>query len=391
MSVQLRAKVELPSFMTFDFTPEEGPHLSIRPYQKPAQKAPMIDSPGIEAVKIVGRNTILGAVAGASVGALCFTVGFGVRCATQFFFPSPLEDEPSNDSNQTTTVIGAGTILGMYSLVKLALGGGAVGGAIGAARGARIASKYYLDCPPVMHAMQPSHKKAQEIIRIFVNSQLKKLNRVDDDDIECPISRDTMVYPVDVNCGSKVPHTFDYFTILKWLERVPRCPTCNGAVNIGNLSRNLDKERKIHKIAGDIFEKMEAILQNLPKRFCDRDGLPNFFDSQNITTLAEMVKNGGTFLSGDIRAIREKIDNPDTLSLEETFALGHFLVHQFKPLKHKIDQIYQILTTKLIEMRTEEKIDGEALATQLSQVQKWYENFDIIPQDCKIVRKLYQI
>ena len=387
--------VQLPSFMTFDFTPQEGPHLSIRPYQKPAQKAPMIDSRGVEAVKIVGRSTILGAAVGAAagvgVGALCLTVGFGVRCATQFFFPAPPEDEPSNDSNQTTKAIGAGALLAIFSLGKYALAGAAVGGAVGVVKGARVVSKYYLDCPQVIHATLESSEMAQKIIRKFVESHIKELNELDDNDIECLITREIMVYPVDVNCPSKVPHTFDYFTILKWLQRVPRCPKCNGEVNIGNLTLNKDKEKKIREIAAAIFRKMEEILQNIPKRFWDNDGLPNFFESENMTTLAEVARNDKTFLSKNIKAISEKIDNPDTLSLQEKFALGYFLVHQFKPLKQKIDQVYEILTAKLIEMRTQEKIDGEALATQLTRLQGWYETFDIIPQDCKIIRKLYHI
>ncbi len=404
---------ELPSFMTFDFTPEEGPHLSIKPYQKsPEQEAPRLDLPkwqpvkmqwgerpqenspsegstfysSLEGAKIIGRNTITGSAIGFVGGVACFTVGTFVQFTVNKILPPPLDEVTSNDApKETTTAIGAATLMGTYALV-----GSAIGGFFGAARGVTLTRKFYLDCPQVIHATLDSRKQAQKIIKIFVKSQIEELNK-EGVDIECPVAHEIMVFPADVDCPSKIPHTFEFFTILQWLKKTPTCPLCTGKVNIGKLTLNEKKEQKIRDIAGAIFKKMEAILQNLPKRFCDGDGLPNFFESQNIATLGDMVGRGGKFLEGDIKEIRAKINNPGTLSLEETYALGYFLIHQFKPLKHKIDQIYQILTSTLVEMRTQEKIDGQDLTTQLAQVQRWYEAFDIIPNECKIIRKLYQI
>lgn len=304
---------ELPSFMTFDFTPEEGPHLSIKPYQKsPKQEAahlnltewkpepvavqwgekPQENSPNegstfyssLEAVKIVGRNTIMGTAIGFVGGAVCFVVGTFVQSAIITTLPPPLDEVTSkNAPKETTTAIGAATLMGTYALV-----GSAIGGFFGAARGVTLTRKFYLNCPQVIHATVDSRKQAQKIINIFVNSQITELNKKGDD-IECPVGHEIMVYPVDVDCPSKIPHTFEFFTILQWLKKTPTCPLCNGKVNIGKLKLNENKEQKILDIAGAIFKKMEALLQNLPKRFCDGDGLPNFFESENIDTLAAMV------------------------------------------------------------------------------------------------------
>jgi hypothetical protein len=107
---------------------------------------------------------------------------------------------------------------------------------------------------------------------------------------------------------------------------------------------------------------MEAILQKLPKRLFGLDSLPNFFESHNISELAKTLEEGRGFLSGDIKMIQAKIENPDTLSLEETFALGYFLIHQFRPLKKKIDDIYRVLSTQLLNMRIAGTMDDDAFA-----------------------------
>ena len=241
-----------------------------------------------------------------------------------------------------------------------------------------------------MHATLQSSAKAKNIVQSFIDSHAEG-SHGENDDIFCPISQQIMVYPVDVRCGSNVPHTFEFFEILRWVLEKPECPTCRRAIDISQVDRNLEVEGKIHSVVGKIFIKMEAILQKLPKRYLGLDVLPNFFDAHNVSDLNAYLKRGDNFLSGEIEDIRKKINQPDTLTLEETVALGYFLIHQFNPLKKKIDKMFDILSAQLCHMRTHAEIDKDTYWTQTQKVHEWYSRFKIIPDECKIIKKLYSM
>jgi hypothetical protein len=366
---------DIPSFMAFEID-AKGPSLyqwNIRPYNEW-----FTDSLGKEeVVKIIGTNMAAGTAIGAAVGAVA---GIGAAWATG----AVCEYLSLSDEKKSLIMITNG------AKAATATTGGFVGMVVGLVRGVLAVQRFRLERPLVMHQTLEGSEKAKQIIKSFITLRLEGEND-ENDALFCPITQEVMVYPVDVQCGSSVPHTFEFFSILKWLEQSSRCPTCNRVVTAGKLERNLAVESDIHLLVAEIFIKMEAILQNLPKRLCGLDSLPNFFESHNISELANKAKEGTSFLSGDIKDIQAKIEDPSTLSLEETFALGYFLIHQFRPLKKKIDDIYRVLSTQLLNMRIAGTMDDDAFAVQSSEVEKWYSNFNIIPQECKAIKKLYSM
>jgi hypothetical protein len=362
---------DIPSFMTFDID-VQGPSLyqwSIKPYNEW-----FTDSLGKEeVVKIIGKNMIVGTVIGASVGV-------GIALITRAHCGSLR----STEEGESSILLATGCIAALAT--KL----GFVGMVVGLAKGVIAVQKFHLERPIVLHQTLVESEQAKKIIKSFMTLCLEGQND-ENDALFCPITREVMVYPIDVHCGSPVPHTFEFFSILQWLQKSSHCPLCNKAVSVGNFTRDTVVESKIHGMVGRVFIKMEAILQKLPKRLFGLDSLPNFFESHNISQLAEMIKKGKCFLSDDIKTIQEKIKDPNTLSLEETFALGYFLIHQFRPLKQKIDDIYRILSRTLVDMRIAEVVDDNVLAIQTNEVAKWHAAFNIIPQNCTAIKKLYSM
>lgn len=347
---------EFPHFMSFDVHPCRGPNLNtwmVKPYRDWGLEE--------EAVKNVFMNTAIGSAIGGSVAA-----GWNL-----------LAWDKISDS--------------FKKLKECVMTGCMIGGFIGAVKGIIDTQSFFLDRPTVMNKTFQSTEKAKEIIEAFVSSEIGLAT--EESSIYCPISLEIMAYPVKTPCNSKAPHTFEYYHILNWLssKSEPNCPTCRQPVQIKQLQLNPDKEREIHEKVAVIFRKMEAILQRLPKRFLGFDGLPHFSETQQIAALAEKIHQGKQFLDEDIEKITAKIKNPETLSEEEAFALGHFVVHQMQPLKHKIDQIYRIAGDHLRSLRTQSAIDKDTYATQLEQLENWYTKFNIIPEDCQILNKLYHL
>jgi hypothetical protein len=362
---------DIPSFMTFDID-AQGPSLfqwSIKPYNEW-----FTDSLGKEeVVKIIGKNMIVGTVIGAAVGV-------GTALLTKAFYGDLRSTDESNSS----------ILIAPVCIAALATKLGFVGMAVGLGRGIIAVQKFHLERPMVLHQTLVDSEQAKKIIKSFMTLRLEGQND-ENDALFCPITREVMVYPIDIQCGLPISHTFEFFPILRWLQQSPHCPMCNKVVSVGNFARNKKIESDIHGLVAGIFIKMEAILQKLPKRWFGLDNLPNFFESHDISQLANMVKKGKGFLSSDIKTIQGKIENPSTLSLEETFALGYFLIHQFRPLKQKIDDIYRILSRTLMDMRIAGTIDDPAFAVQSKEVEKWYSTFKIIPDECKAIKKLYSM
>jgi hypothetical protein len=320
---------------------------------------------------------IVGTAIGAAVGA---AIGAGTALITRVVYGNLPLPEEGKDSISAVTGFKA----------ALATKLGFVGMVVGLAKGVIAVQKFRLERPIALHQTLVESEQAKKIIKSFMTLRLEGQND-ENDALFCPITREVMVYPIDIQCGLPISHTFEFFPILRWLQQSPHCPMCNKVVSVGNFARNKKIESDIHGLVAGIFIKMEAILQKLPKRWFGLDNLPNFFESHDISQLANMVKKGKGFLSSDIKTIQEKIENPSTLSLEETFALGYFLIHQFRPLKQKIDDIYRILSRTLMDMRIAGTIDDPAFAVQSKEVEKWYSTFKIIPDECKAIKKLYSM
>jgi hypothetical protein len=264
--------------------------------------------------------------------------------------------------------------------------GGIIGSAIGAGQSRVTLQQFSIDRPLVVKKIKSSSGKAMEIVAAFVERQLDA--DPNSRDIECPLSHDIMFYPARVNCGNA--HTFEYKAILDWLvspNSNGTCPMCMGHVTIGALELDKNKENIIKDVVGKIFKKMEAILARLPRVNFGIGVLPNF---SNVEDMNHLARQNGLFSRAPADEIVHKIENPDSLSLGETYALGYFLIHQFKPIKERIKQVHDILVRQLAGLLVNDRINNEIFQIQHDRIRDWHDNFDVIPQDCTIIRKLYQ-
>lgn len=340
----------IPSFMSFNFHPELGPNLNvwwIKPYRDWGLEE--------ESVTIVAKNTAAGSVFGGSLGATWHLLGLDQ-------FSSPLK-----------------------TLKDCITTGALLGGIAGAIRGIYKTRCFILYRPVVVEATHQSAKKAAKIIEAFISTY-------ETDDIMCPISNDIMIYPVKFQCSPQVAHFFDYFNIESWfLSKHKTCPICRREIQLQDMIFDREKERTIHAQVGVIFKKMEAILQRFPTRFAGCSSLPYLSDATQIANAAAKIKDGKALLEGDIDEIARKIRQPETLTDEEALTLAYFILHQMKPLKAKIDKIYQIAKGHLTELRTQHIIGEATQKHHEERLNAWYNNHGLIPRECVQLNALYNL
>ena len=205
-----------------------------------------------------------------------------------------------------------------------------------------------------------------------------------------------MVVPVKVNCRSEKPHIFEYFSILSWLSNPSnqdRCPSClesDVKIQIAELNIHQKTGFKIHKRLRTIFVALEAFLNRLPKACFGTDPLPYFSKTELLAQLASKVRAGRPFLEEETEAVVQKIAS-GSLSEEEAYALGHYLVHQLKPMKDNVDQIYALANDSLVKFVVTGEIDSVTYQQQHEQLTLWYESHRIIPEECRTLHRLYQL
>ncbi|MGR3974019.1 MAG: NSE2 family E3 SUMO-protein ligase [Candidatus Rhabdochlamydia sp.] len=349
-------KKVFPDFLEFSFDPKEGYQvhgLNFWTYCKWGCKDDMLKS--------FAFPTFLYATATASLGG---SIGF-IQSALQqekFNFRTAVEDA-------------------MKWVIPSAI--------VGIGLGAYRYKTYSLKNHVVMHATNETYPKAKTIVETFLESQLGKDEEISD--IFCPITLQVMAYPVKTKCTSK-GHTFEYYSMLRLFEDQSHapCPLCRKQVKLEDLSHDQELESRIEEIVKQFFIKLEVLLQTLP-RDLDDELIPDFSDSSAITYLYEKTQKGQKFLDGDLPTIVEKIHHPEQLSKEEIFALSYFFINQVCLIKDKIDNIHQIAGSFLIQLRAQGNIDHRTFTSQMSQLSSWYEFFGIIPEECKIISKVYLV
>src|ERR1700687_3770114 len=110
-----------------------------------------------------------------------------------------------------------------------------------------------------------------------------------------------MVFPVRYTCrqdnkadfsAKSKKHTFDFPSLLQWLEKNDRCPLCNRVIKIEDLEKNDEMENTIREIAGVIFRKIEMLLSKLPKKNFGLSNVSDFSNEQIVSAIADKIRKG---------------------------------------------------------------------------------------------------
>lgn len=88
--------------------------------------------------------------------------------------------------------------------------------------------------------------------------------------ISCPISLDIMVKPVTTPYG----HTFDFYSIKKWIEKNNSCPFSRKKLSIVQIQKNEEVEKKLaYYYNNGIIKKINIIIE---KNLVDIPLYPDF-------------------------------------------------------------------------------------------------------------------
>ena len=355
-----------PDFMAMGLDPRSGPYVEVQTSRPPLNGWEIYE----EAVKNITGYAVTGAAVG---GALGGAGGYLVNL-------KELQNEESQESAMRNIRFAA--VIGAFVL-----------GILGAFQGISVNRKMHLDRQQVHDKLPESSERAKAIIEAFVASQMADIK--DLDQIMCPLSKTVMVFPTKVNCGSKPPHIFEYFSIANWLSDPANgssCPTCRKAdMQIADLELNDERGGLIIKNIQGIFVTLEALLNRLPKSPLGWGQMPHFSDTEQMAALAKKIKAGQPLLAQETGQIVEKIKS-NILSDAETYALGHYLISRLQPVQDKIDKIYRMSNNYLEDLWMSCK-DGDrsTLEVQSKKLKEWYSRLRLIPPGCNTLSQLYRI
>ncbi|KYQ89518.1 cystine knot domain-containing protein [Tieghemostelium lacteum] len=350
------------SFMKLSFDPKNGIGLTVKICDdKEAEK---------ERKKIIAVSTITGMAVGAGIGFGVGAVGGAV----------------------------GGVIVGCIagSAVKgVVIGAVAVGG-LGIATAGAIegTSSYNSACIKVANLkndvtmVKDQMQQTAPIIELIIKGFYEKYMKNPPNGITCDITREPIVIPAKVDCGSIVDHVFEYEAIIRWDSDF--CPKCRKAINLNNLEIHEDTGKRVLMVAGELIKKMETILQSLPSNlFSD---VPNFENANLISKVKDALHVGNTLFDNQNEMI-EKIKNPDTLSLEEAYALAYYIATQFYGNIRAIRKMRDLADGYLRIACDMGNITEQSFNEKRREISDWSRDMiqKLIPNECTTMKKLISL
>lgn len=343
---------QLPDFMTLDFDPERGILIGITPL---GDEKMVLRTGGVFIEKVT-RNTFL---------TLIVQIAMAALNALTVSKPIPIK---------STLVRG--------------LSGGVIGGAImGYFYSKNFISRFY----EASSTLTRSSVLAKDVMQTFIDNCVDAAFVERQVDIRCPLSFQVMAYPVKTRCvpdsSSATPHTFEYNWIFQELSERPHCPTCRQIVHIQDLSLDRDRENIILEVASQVFLRAETILENFETR---THTLLDFSAPQTIDDIRSLTRIFAND-AAEKEAFLARVSHPETLSRADLYALTYHLVHQFSPMRKKIETIWKFARICLTQAGMGGHIPELVMNAQLGALDAWYQDFQhrLIPAECTIVRRLY--
>ncbi len=289
--------------------------------------------------------------------------------------------------------------------------GGQLGASAGAAYGVYEAktkiTKLLLSIDQLRPAVETSTGQAMSVIKTLIGEVITDETTRTQVDIECPISHQVMAFPAKTACQvlpGEAHHTFEYVNIAHYIasrleqQRLdaskpgPTCPLCRSILRLQELSLDDNREENVLDAAHKVFKYVEGLFQKLPKSRSSQTSI-EFAQAVIDVNIAQEIQHGQQFLRDTTPNLMAKLKKPEDLSSPEAYALGYYLVQQFKPMRLRVFAIYEKAMEHLNNMVRANLIERDVLAAQRAELEKWYFDFQdrLVPDECPIVKKLYNL
>ncbi len=362
---------QLPDFLGFNL-PDATGDVELAIY-RPFSDAEVRKQAIINILPIIAVGAGAGAVLGAAAG---FGVGAGIGAAV-------------------------GASVSVASLVIPVAAGTIIGGVVGG--GATALIKYPAETQKILEqarVITEGMERYKELIQLTLEMlgerEIDQEERATKMQITCPITLLPMIFPVNLGCTKEVSHPVESAALFEHISSGKTlCPTCQRPIDKERFTFDRSTSSTVLKVAGRIFQQLERVVNRIPNNFHSK--MRNFEEKELMEWMKSVVESGEPILGDSAQNLRDsaqnlltKLDNPETLTDEEAYAISFYLVQGFKPILRTVRTTKRVGMMVLDKMAESGKMNKQECSNKKQELRIWAQELEkkMIPSECKIIRKI---